>query len=221
MSRLHRKIIDSGLLLVVASFIAGVLVILHNATVLSDHDIPSKQMFKDSASAPVIARSYNLDFQWTIFVTPQGFVGSVDSQQRRAIESWQRLIPRPRIILAGRGVGFDTIAAEYGITIDPHLDLNLITLPLAGSLIKMAAGSLTDIACVLNSDILLTQTFVSAIAKIRLQFPAWFLTGARYDVNTLPYIHQPNSAAFDDQLFTEYVTTHGVLHAQGITFRKL
>ena len=106
-------------------------------------------------------------FEWTIFITPQGFVGAAAHQQRRAILSWLRLKPRPRIVLVGRGEGYETVAAELGLELDARLDLNFAMLPLAGSLVHLASNYPTEIACIINSDIILTQSFVDAIAKTR------------------------------------------------------
>ena len=43
--------------------------------------------------------SYATAFSWTVFITPQGFVGAADRRQRRAIESWLRLTVRRRRLL--------------------------------------------------------------------------------------------------------------------------
>ena len=65
------------------------------------------------------------------------------------------------------GEGYDEIAAELGLRVDPHLDLNFALMPLAGSLIRMATTVASEIVCILNSDILLTQSFADGIAKTR------------------------------------------------------
>ena len=53
---------------------------------------------------------YDYDFTWTIFITPQGFEGIHDRLQRRAIESWIRLYPRPKVVLVGKEKGYDQVA---------------------------------------------------------------------------------------------------------------
>ncbi len=82
------------------------------------------------------------DFTWTIYVPPQDFVDIAARNQRRAIRSWTLLKvdyfvffkkklgmrkdiffvfwggwqPRPRIVLLGRGEGFEEVAKEFGCT---------------------------------------------------------------------------------------------------------
>ena len=50
----------------------------------------------------------------------------------------------------------------------------------------------------LNSDIILTQSFVEAVVKVRAQFSNWFLMGARIDLTELPPMFEPSSSSFDD-----------------------
>ncbi len=52
--------------------------------------------------------------------------------------------PPPRIVLVGRGAGYDEVAAEFGCTVDPGLDLNLVGMPLAGSLLDRAMRADTE-----------------------------------------------------------------------------
>lgn len=111
--------------------------------------------------------SLDLNFEWTIFITPQGFVGPADQQQRRAIKSWLRLTPKPRVVLAGQGEGYDVVAKELGLELSTHLDMNFAMLPLAGSLLHLASTFPTEIACIVNSDIILSQSFANALAKTR------------------------------------------------------
>ena len=55
-------------------------------------------------------------------------------------------------------------------------------LPLAGSLVDTAMRWQSDVSVIINSDIILTQSLPDVIAKTRLQFPEFFITGARYDL---------------------------------------
>eukprot|EP00049_Salpingoeca_infusionum_P015209 m.292234 g.292234 ORF g.292234 m.292234 type:complete len:734 (-) comp15837_c0_seq5:572-2773(-) len=159
--------------------------------------------------------TYSMDFTWSIFITPQGFVGLPSRLQRRAIESWIRLEPRPRIVLLGQGAGYEEVAKEYGLEINPHLDMNFIMMPLAGSVIDTAMQADTDISVVLNSDIILTQSFATSLAKLQSQFSDWFLAGARYDIQELPPQFEPADSDFDEAAFVKYVRTTGTLHTAG------
>ncbi len=72
------------------------------------------------------------------------------------------------------------------------------------------------VAVILNSDILLTQSFVDAVRKARLQFEDWFLMGARLDLLTdLPPSFEPSQPDFNDAAFQSYARGKGVLHTAG------
>lgn len=72
------------------------------------------------------------------------------------------------------------------------------------------------VAVILNSDILLTQSFVDAMLKVRAQFEDWFLIGARLDLlSDLPPSFEPSNKDFSDAAFTSYARAKGVLHTAG------
>ncbi|EDQ92757.1 uncharacterized protein MONBRDRAFT_4746 [Monosiga brevicollis MX1] len=135
--------------------------------------------------------------------------------QRRAIESWVKLEPKPEIVLVGYGAGYEDVAAEFGCVISRHLDMNFKMLPLAGSLVHLASEWDTDVSVIVNSDILLTQSLPDAIAKVRSQFTDWFITGARYDLDELPPMYEPARPDFNEAAFMGYVKTKGTLHTAG------
>lgn len=108
-------------------------------------------------------------------------------------------------------------------------------MPLAGSLLQFAQDYPTDVSVIINSDVVLTQSFVEAIAQVctrtyyvpvkgasnerHLQvnslFGDWFMTGARLDLKELPQQHDPSRSGFSDTEFTEYARNHGTLHSVG------
>jgi len=103
-----------------------------------------------------------------------------------------------------------------GLSIGP-LDMNFVGMPLSGSLVHEASIWPTSISCILNSDIVLTQSFANAVAKINSNpklSKAWFFSGARYDITTLPDEFD-FFGNFDDAKFTDYVKNNGVLHTAG------
>eukprot|EP00053_Salpingoeca_punica_P009097 m.81418 g.81418 ORF g.81418 m.81418 type:complete len:764 (-) comp14876_c0_seq3:854-3145(-) len=179
---------------------------------MSSHGGVARSLMRGSQSPESI---YSYDFTWTIYITPAPFVDTNGRVQRRAIESWLRLTPKPRIIMLGQGEGYADVAAEYQLTVDPHLDLNFVMMPLAGSLLDRANGDGSDITVILNSDIILTQSFVDALAKMRSHFTDWFLTGARYDIDELPPVYEPSREDFHEPAFINYVKTKGLLHTAG------
>eukprot|EP00056_Hartaetosiga_gracilis_P003090 m.59689 g.59689 ORF g.59689 m.59689 type:complete len:737 (-) comp11328_c0_seq1:26-2236(-) len=158
---------------------------------------------------------YDHDFTWSIFITPQGFSGAPKKMQTRAIESWLRLNPKPKIVLVGQGEGYEDVAEEYGLEINPHLDLNFILMPLAGSLLDVAMSADTEISVILNSDILLMQSFADGLAKVRAHFSDWFLAGARYDIPEMPSMFEPSRPDFNEAGFVSHVRSQGTLHTAG------
>ncbi len=50
-------------------------------------------------------------------------------------------------MLLGKGAGYDEVAAEFGLTIDPRIDLNFIEMPLAGSVLDVATRSTQEVCC--------------------------------------------------------------------------
>eukprot|EP00041_Stephanoeca_diplocostata_P009918 m.156830 g.156830 ORF g.156830 m.156830 type:complete len:742 (+) comp17950_c0_seq8:272-2497(+) len=155
------------------------------------------------------------DFNWTIFITPQGFVGGPEHTQRRAIMSWLRLDPKPRVVLLGAGERYHEVADELGLEVDPRIDLNLVQMPLAGSVLHQAFNANTHVSVLMNSDILLTQSFVDAIAVANKEFSDWFLTGARLDLHELPSKHDPSKPEFSDAAFVSFARDRGRLHTAG------
>mmetsp|Transcript_21205 Transcript_21205/g.55302 ORF Transcript_21205/g.55302 Transcript_21205/m.55302 type:complete len:734 (+) Transcript_21205:388-2589(+) len=155
------------------------------------------------------------NFSWTIFITPQAFVGEAEQVQRRAIMSWLRLTPRPRVVVLGIGERLEQVSAELGLEYSQELDLNLAQMPLSGSLLHHAAEYPTDVSVILNSDIILTQSFVDALAHVNGLFADWFMTGARLDLKELPQQFDPSRSAFSDVDFSAYARDHGMLHTAG------
>ena len=169
---------------------------------------------------------------WTVFITPRDFTGDAGRAQRRAIRSWTLLRPRPRIVLMvrpltrcapaaaptpmqGSGVGYGEICREFQCTVDPRIDLNLVGMPLAGSLLATAEAAPTDVSIIINSDILLSQSFVEALAKASAHFQDFFMTGARFDLEDLPPHLEPSHSTWNTAHFDSYVREYGVLHTAG------
>eukprot|EP00040_Diaphanoeca_grandis_P002741 m.22583 g.22583 ORF g.22583 m.22583 type:complete len:761 (+) comp13861_c0_seq1:146-2428(+) len=153
---------------------------------------------------------------WTIFITPQGFVGAADQQQRRAILSWQKLSPPPKIVLMGHGERYYEVAKDLGLIVNPHLDVNLVKMPLAGSLFYAATRADTDVSVIINSDVMLTQSFVDGVVRASQQFDDWFLTGARIDItDELPPQLEPTHPHYSDQALSDHAKKRGTLHSAG------
>ena len=174
--------------------------------------------FASGGIVPGPAPARESELSWTIFITPEGFVGNARKIQTRAIESWLLLKPKPSVVLAGVGVGYEEVARKYNLQVVPGLDLNFVQMPLAGSLVDLAMHTPgADVSVIVNSDILLTQSFVAALLAADAEFDAWFLTGARIDLHGLPAEFKPTHASFSDEAFTRYASNSGVLHTAGGT----
>ena len=119
------------------------------------------------------------------------------------------------ITLVGYGVGYEQVARDFGCRIIPGLDMNLVEMPLIGSLMEIAMNASEDVSVLVNSDILLTQSFADGIGKVIKHFTDWFLTGARIDLMDLPSFFDPHSKTFSDSSFTNFARSKGVLHSAG------
>ena len=109
--RVPRRIVTT---ILIAGLLGSIWVFLHSHSVLLSFSPP-----KD-----IVNKALKYDFTWTIFITPQGFEGLPDKTQRRAIQSWLRLKPKPNVVLVGQGKGYDIIAQDFGVDLYPNLDMN-------------------------------------------------------------------------------------------------
>ena len=162
------------------------------------------------------SRNKKHNFTWTIYATPRDFVGQAARDQRRAIQSWTLLRPRPRIVFAGRGIGYVDVAQQFGCELDHGLDLNFLGQPLAGSLLRMAQHGTAEISAIVNSDIILTQSLPDTILHVRARLKHWLVVGARWDLDTWPAGTDVAAALTTHRMaFEAKVQAQGVLHTAG------
>ena len=113
-------------------------------------------------------------------------------------------------------MGYASVAHEFGLEVQPGIDMNFVGIPLSGSLVDAAMRATTEISVLINSDILLTQSMIDALARARVQFTDWFMVGARHDVPELPPMYEPTSREdYPEAAFINYVRTKGTLHTAG------
>jgi hypothetical protein len=97
--------------------------------------------------------------------------------------------------------------------------MNFVQMPLAGSLIDVAMHSAValanEVSVLINSDVILTQSFVEAMLTVRDHMDSWFLTGARLDLQVLPKAYEPTHEGFSDAAFRTFALNSGVLHTAG------
>jgi hypothetical protein len=145
-----------------------------------------------------------------IFSAPKPFVGADNASNRRAIESWKKLNPTPKITLLGNEVGYLEAANHYGLTIENRVDKTFIGIPMFNSMIDRANRSKATIAVVINGDILLYDDFMQTLRKVVSSFQDFLLVGARYDIDELPAVSD-----YDLSRIRPYVVKYGKLHTYG------
>ncbi|CAI5531432.1 unnamed protein product [Closterium sp. Naga37s-1] len=171
----------------------------------------------------------------TIFCAPKPYESvmnpkdrSVDNQ-RRALLSWLRLTPAPKIVLLGNDTTFHALAREFPtrISVDDAIDTNFYGVPQFHSIVARAQAADTDLSMIINGDIILLNDVMVAIEKIHRSFPHWVMTSARWDVKEdFPYSFEPSmwassgggggrsSAAIEKEI-KKLVRETGSLHTYG------
>src|SRR5262249_52353879 len=120
----------------------------------------------------------------TLFAIPKHFRGHFATIQRNAILSWTCLRPRPEIFLFGNEQGTAEIAGELGLRHIPDVARNEYGTPLVDDLFRRAeeqAG--TPVLGYVNSDIILTSDFCTAIERIRAKYGHFLMVGRRWDLD--------------------------------------
>lgn len=131
----------------------------------------------------------------TIFTTPKPFKGHSGVIQRNAIKSWAMLQPKPQIIIFGNDEGTAEIAAELGLTHIPQVECSDRGTPLISAMFRAAQQrSVHPLACFVNADIMLTNSFIQALKSVSSAETQFVMTGRRtlLDLDTLWDFTQPN-----------------------------
>jgi beta-arabinofuranosyltransferase len=145
-----------------------------------------------------------------IFSAPKPFVGADRDSNRRAIESWLRLRPTPKVTLLGDEVGYAEAARDYRLRLDRGVDKTFLGLPLFNSMIDRANRSDADIAVVINGDIQLTDDFMQTMRKVSATVRNYLVIAARYDVDSIP-----TNRTADAEAVRNHVVDNGRLHTYG------
>uniref|UniRef100_A0A7S1T5L1 Nucleotide-diphospho-sugar transferase domain-containing protein n=1 Tax=Compsopogon caeruleus TaxID=31354 RepID=A0A7S1T5L1_9RHOD len=154
------------------------------------------------------------DFSIEIFSAPKPFVGEDKDNNERAIRSWLRLKPTPKVTLLGWEVGYDEAAKEFGIGIEKRVDKNFLGVPLFNSMLHRANNSEKLVTVIINGDILLFDDFVQTLRKVLVNFKDFLIVGARYDVDNLPLDSNENDPDYNRKI-REHVLNTGTLHTYG------
>lgn len=153
-------------------------------------------------------------FSIEIFSAPKPFIGPDREVNLRAIRSWKRLIPTPKITLLGNDLGYEEVAEEYGLHIRRDVDKTFLGVPLFNSMFHIANQSEAAITVIMNGDIVLLQDFVKALKRILTRFEHFLVISARYDLEAVPGEAKEGSEHYERNL-RDYVMRHGVLHTYG------
>lgn len=153
-------------------------------------------------------------FSLEIFSAPKPFVGEDKANNERAIKSWLRLKPTPKVTLLGYETGYDEAAKEFGINIERRVDKNFLGVPLFNSMLQRANDSKEMITVIINGDILLFDDFTQTLRKLVSNFEHFLLVGARYDVDDLPPKLEENDPQYTRKV-REHVLSTGTLHTYG------
>lgn len=149
-----------------------------------------------------------------IFTAPKPFVAEDKTNNERAIKSWLKLKPKPRVTLLGYETGYDEAAREFGLNIERRVDKNFLGVPLFNSMLQRANDSKAMITIIINGDILLFDDFIQTVKKVISNFEHFLVVGARYDVDNLP-----ENLDEDDPDYTKKIRNHvlstGTLHTYG------
>lgn len=149
-----------------------------------------------------------------IFSAPKPFIGEDKANNERAIKSWLRLQPQPKVTLLGYETGYDEAAKEFGLNIERRVDKNFLGVPLFNSMFQRANDSDRMITVIINGDILLFDDFVQTVRKVVSNFEHFLIVGARYDVDGLPDKLDENDPQYTRKI-REHVLSTGTLHTYG------
>lgn len=152
----------------------------------------------------------------TIFFCPKPFRGHINIIQRNAIRSWTLLKPRPEIILIGDEEGTAVIAKEFGLRHISETERNEYGTPLVSSIFNVAQAEATyPLMCYVNADIIFSNDFLQAIAKVNryIHGQQFLLTGRRWNIKIEKYLdfNLPNW----DLPLKNYVLSYGEIDNYG------
>jgi hypothetical protein len=127
----------------------------------------------------------------TFYTIPRAFVGEFDRLQRRAIRSWQAVVPDVQVVLYGNETGVSEVAQEYGCHHSAFIARNGYGTPLLNDAMNQAAlFAKHDWLCEISTDILLHADFLDAFLAVqKVRNP--FVVGQRWDVEHVGDINTP------------------------------
>lgn len=117
----------------------------------------------------------------TIFTVPKAFKGKIATNQENAIKSWQKLTPKPEIILYGDDPGVAKAAKKLRVKHVPKITRNEYGTPLIDGVFKDAdKRAKNDLLCFVHTDIIFLNNYTPLIKKIPCK--QFLVVGQRSDV---------------------------------------
>jgi glycosyltransferase involved in cell wall biosynthesis len=120
----------------------------------------------------------------TLFSIPKPFRGHIGVIQTNALQSWIKLEPRCDIILFGDDEGTAETAARFGVKHVSDVARNEYGTPLLNDVFSRAQAMAShDIACYINSDIVLLDDFLKSVAMAAKLNRSFLMVGQRQDAD--------------------------------------
>src|SRR5437588_10450195 len=91
--------------------------------------------------------------------------------QTNSVKSWLALRPTPEIILVGNEDGVSEMCARFGLLHAPKVATTPSGRPIISDVFAQAeARTINELMCYVNADIMLTQTLIEAVVRLRQRF---------------------------------------------------
>lgn len=144
----------------------------------------------------------------TLFSIPKPFRAHIGMIQTNALESWLRLEPRCDIILFGDDEGTAETAQRFRVRHVPDVARNQFGTPLLDDVFRRAqAMACHELACFINSDIILLSDFLKSAAAAARFERSFLMVGQRQD---LDIDHSLDFAQIDwEERLRQQVRQHG------------
>jgi hypothetical protein len=120
----------------------------------------------------------------TLFSTPKPFRGHIGVIQRNALKSWKLLHPDAEVILFGNEEGAEEACQDVGLRYEPDVERSPLGTVRADSLFFRAQEiARHELLCYANCDIVLTQDFLRALARLLAWRATFLMVGRRWDTD--------------------------------------
>ena len=119
----------------------------------------------------------------TFLSSAKPFRGRTPILQRNAIRSWQLACPGAEVILFGRDMGTDQIAAEFELRHFADVPTTDLGTPRLDAIFAMGqAEARNDIICYINADIVVLPDFSETIGRVASRWSDMLMIGHRWDI---------------------------------------